>query len=86
VQQGWLQRAGRTGERKKVDSRVKNWMSQNPAKLATRGTAACQGPYQKLQVCALALVWAAFLGARKQGSGFKFSEWRFRFSALPQRR
>lgn len=45
-------------------------------KLATRRTAACQGPYQKPHVCALALVWAAFLGAcenfsKKQSRGFK---------------
>ena len=91
MRQSWLQRARRKGKRKKADSKVKNWISQKRKKLATKGTAACQGPYQKLQVCALALVWAAFLGACKDFS-FKGNKavvsnavrWGFRFSVLPQ--
>lgn len=91
VQQGWLQRAGRKGKRKQADSEVKNLISQKREKLAMKGTAACRGPYQKLQVCALALVWAAFLGACKDFS-FKGNKavvsnavrWGFCFSALPQ--
>lgn len=80
VQQGWLQRAGREGKGKQADSKVKNWISQRKM-LATKRTATCQGLYQKLQVCALALVWAAFFGACKDFSfkgnkavGFKCSE------------
>lgn len=51
---------GRTGYHKKT-----------PNTLSAKGTAACQGPYQKLQVCALALVWAALVSnvVRK---GFRF--------------
>lgn len=42
-------------------------------KLAPEGTAACQGPYQELQVCVFTPVWAAFLGACKDFS-FKGSK------------
>lgn len=93
VQQGRLQGAGRKGKRKQADSKVRNWISQKRQKLATKGTAPCQGPYQQFQVCALVLVWAAFLGACKDFS-FKGNKtvvsnavrWGFRFSALPQSR
>lgn len=32
VQQSWIQRAGRRGKRKKADSKVKSWISQERKK------------------------------------------------------
>lgn len=79
------------GEKGKESKLTAKWISQKRKKLATKGTAACQGPYLKLQVGALALVWAAFLGACKdfpfKGNKAVVSNavrWGFHFSALPQ--
>lgn len=70
---------------------MKSGISQKRRRLATRRTAACQGSYQKLHVCALALVWAAFLGAcenfsfqRNRAEVSNVMQLGFHFSALPQ--